>query len=282
MKLCDLHTHSIYSDGTSTPDELIGLAREAGLCAVALTDHNTVSGIPHFLRAAEGSGILAVPGIEVSSDYLGNELHIVGLFRTLAHLDAMEDYVAAYLERKEQSNVDLCDNLCAAGYDISYEKIKAATPDGVVNRALIAAELLRCGYVESIKAAFATLLSKKGGYYHEPQKLDAFEVIGKQREFGAIPILAHPFLSLEEAQLRTFLPRAKAAGLVGMETDYSTFDESTTALAHALTEEYGLLPSGGSDYHGTNKPDICIGVGRGSLRVPYDYYLALMTNFLKK
>lgn len=276
MKLCDLHTHSIYSDGTCAPNELIALAERAGLCAIALTDHNTVSGIPHFLRVAEGSGILAVPGIEVSSDYLGNELHIVGLFKTLAHLDAMEDYVAAYLERKEQSNVDLCANLCAAGYEISYEKIKDATPDGVVNRALIAAELMRCGYVESIKAAFATLLSKKGGYYHEPQKLDAFEVIGKLREFGAIPILAHPFLSLDEAQLRTFLPRAKQAGLVGMETDYSTFDAETTALAHALAEEYGLCPSGGSDFHGTNKPDIRVGVGKGMLAVPYEYYENLM------
>ena len=276
MKLCDLHTHSIYSDGTSTPDELIGLAEAAGLCAIALTDHNTVSGIPHFLRAAKGSAVLAVPGIEVSSDYLGNELHIVGFFRTLDHLDEVEDYVRAYLARKEQSNVDLCANLCAAGYEISYEKIKAATPDGVVNRALIAAELLRCGYVESIKAAFATLLSKKGGYYHEPQKLDALEVIGKLREFGAIPILAHPFLSLDEAQLRTFLPLAKDAGLIGMETDYSTFDEATTALAQALAEEYGLCHSGGSDYHGTNKPDIRVGVGRGTLAVPFAYYENLM------
>lgn len=277
MKLCDLHAHSIYSDGTSTPAELISLAKEAGLCAIALTDHNTVSGIPHFLSAAENSGVIAVPGIEVSSDYLGNELHIVGLFKTLDHLEEVEQYVAAYLERKEQSNIDLCANLCAAGYEVSYQEIKAATPDGVVNRALIAAELLRHGYVESIKAAFGTLLSKKGGYYHEPQKLDAFEVIGKLQEFGAIPILAHPFLSLDEAQLHAFLPRAKDAGLVGMETDYSTFDAQTTALAHALADQYGLIPSGGSDYHGTNKPDIRVGIGKGTLAVPFAYYQNLTT-----
>ncbi|MBQ7378876.1 MAG: PHP domain-containing protein [Clostridia bacterium] len=272
MKLCDLHTHSIYSDGTSTPAELIKLAKGAGLSAIALTDHNTVSGIPHFLKAAEGSDVIAVPGIEVSSDYLGNELHIVGLFRSLDHLDEVEDYVAAYLERKEQSNIDLCCNLTADGYEVSYEKVKSATPDGTVNRALIAAELMRCGYVESIKAAFATLLSKKGGYYHEPEKLNAFDVITKLGEFDAIPILAHPFLSLDEAQLHSFLPKAKAAGLIGMETDYSTFDQATTAQAHALAEKYGLLPSGGSDYHGTNKPDISVGTGKGSLLVPFAYY----------
>ena len=276
MKLCDLHTHSIYSDGTSTPAELIALAKQAGLCAIALTDHNTVSGIAPFLQAAKDSGILAVPGIEVSSDYLGNELHIVGLFKTLEHLEAVEQYVADYLVRKEQSNVELCQNLCAAGYEISYEKIKAATPDGTVNRALIAAELMRCGYVQSIKEAFSSLLSKKGGYYHEPQKPAALKVIPKLLEFGAVPILAHPFLSLDEAQLRTFLPLAKKAGLVGMETDYSTFDAQTTAQAHALTKEYGLIPSGGSDYHGTNKPDIRIGCGKGTLAVPFAYYENLM------
>lgn len=276
MKLCDLHTHSIYSDGTSTPDELIAFAKEAGLCAVALTDHNTVSGIPYFLDAAKGSGIIAVPGIEVSSDFAGTELHIVGLFRTLDHLDEVEDYVRAYLARKEQSNVDLCNNLCAAGYEISYEKVKTATPDGVVNRALIAAELLRCGYVESIKAAFATLLSKKGGYYHEPEKLDSFDVIRKLRELGAIPILAHSFLSMDEQMLRAFLPKAKQAGLIGMETDYATYDAATTEKARAIAAEFDLLKSGGSDFHGTNKPDIRVGCGKGALAVPFAYYENLM------
>lgn len=274
--LCDLHTHSIYSDGTCTPAELIMLAKAAGLRALALTDHNTVSGIPHFLDAAKGSGIIAVPGIEVSSDYQGTELHIVGLFRSLDHLAQMEAYVASYLQRKDQSNVDLCSNLCAAGYTVCYEEIKAATPDGVVNRALIAAALMEKGYVGSIKQAFATLLSKRGGYYHEPQKLDAYEVIGKLREFDAIPILAHSFLSMDEAQLRAFLPQAVKSGMIGMETDYATYDAATTQKAREIAAEYGLLASGGSDFHGKNKPDIRIGFGKGTLAVPFSYYENLM------
>ena len=276
MKLCDLHTHSIYSDGTCTPAELIDLAKAAGLSAIALTDHNTVSGIPAFLAAGQGSGIVTVPGIEVSSDYMGTELHIVGLFRSLDYLDAVEAYVSDYLVRKEQSNIDLCNNLCAAGYTVSYDEIKAATPDGVVNRALIAAELMRKGYVGSIKEAFASLLSKKGGFYHEPVKLDAYEVIEKLREFDAIPILAHSFLSMDEVMLRAFLPRAKQMGLFGMETDYVTYDQATAERARAIAAEFGLLPSGGSDFHGTNKPDIRVGVGKGSLAVPFEYYERLM------
>ena len=276
MKLCDLHTHSVYSDGTCTPAELIALAKDAELSAIALTDHNTVSGISAFLEAGKGSGIVAVPGIEVSSDFLGTELHIVGLFKTLDHLAQVEAYVSDYLVRKDKSNVDLCNNLCAAGYVVSYDEIKAATPDGVVNRALIAAALMKKGYVGSIKQAFATLLSKKGGYYHEPQKLDAYEVIQKLCEFDAIPILAHSFLSMDEDMLRAFLPRAKQAGLVGMETDYVTYDAATTERARAIAAEFDLLPSGGSDFHGTNKPDIRIGIGKGSLAVPMAYYEALL------
>ena len=276
MRLCDLHTHSIYSDGTCTPDELIALAKDANLGAIALTDHNTVSGIPAFLSAGQGAGVITVPGIEVSSDFMGTELHIVGLFRSLDYFDAVEAYVSDYLARKDQSNIDLCNNLCAAGYTVSYEEIKAATPDGVVNRALIAAALLKSGYVGSIKEAFATLLSKKGGYYHEPQKLVAYEVIQKLLEFDAVPILAHPFLSMDEDMLRAFLPRAVQVGLVGMETDYATYDEPTVRKARAIALEYGLLPSGGSDFHGTNKPDIRVGVGRGNLAVPMTYYENLL------
>ena len=272
MKLCDLHTHSIYSDGTCTPAELIDLAKAAGLSAIALTDHNTVSGIPAFLEAGKDSGIILVPGIEVSSDFMGTELHIVGLFRSLDHLDAVEAYVSDYLMRKEQSNIDLCDNLCAAGYIVSYDEIKAATPDGVVNRALIAAALLKAGYVSSIKEAFASLLSKKGGFYHEPVKLDAYEVIEKLREFDAVPILAHSYLSMDENMLLAFLPHAKQTGLVAMETDYVTYDKATVERARTIAAEFGLLPSGGSDFHGTNKPDIRVGVGKGSLAVPMAYY----------
>ncbi|MBO5843146.1 MAG: PHP domain-containing protein [Clostridia bacterium] len=272
MKLCDLHTHSIYSDGTCTPAELIDLAKAAGLSAIALTDHNTVSGIPAFLEAGKDSGVILVPGIEVSSDYMGTELHIVGLFRSLDHLDAVEAYVSDYLVRKEQSNIDLCDNLCAAGYTVSYDEIKAATPDGVVNRALIAAALFKAGYVSSITEAFDTLLSKKGGFYHEPVKLDAYEVIEKLREFDAVPILAHSYLSMDENMLLAFLPHAKQTGLVAMETDYVTYDKATVERARAIAAEFGLLPSGGSDFHGTNKPDIRVGVGKGSLAVPMAYY----------
>lgn len=274
--LCDLHTHSIYSDGTLTPTQLVALAEKIGLGAVALTDHNTVLGLPEFLAAAEGKSVKAVPGVEFSVDYPDRELHILALYIQPVHYDAAMAIAQKLNENKKQSNLDLIANLNKAGYHISYEKIKASMPAGEPNRALIAAELTKQGYTASNQEAFDRLLSPKHGYYHPPKRIDAFELIHFVRSVGAVPVWAHPFLHLkEEQQVRTFLSKAKEAGLEGMEVRYSMFSKEQTALAEVLVNEYGLLPSGGSDFHGANKPDISLGIGRGGLEVPLSWCEAL-------
>ncbi len=274
-KYCDLHTHSDFSDGTDSPARLLDLAEQAGLCAVALTDHNTVSGLPAFLEAARGRAIKAIPGAEFSVDYNGIELHILGLFLRPAHFAAVTAKTEEYHRRKEESNIQLVRRLKEAGYAIDYQAIKAATPEGQVNRALIGAELARLGYVESVQDAFAKLLKPKHGYYVPPKRESPFETIRFIKSLGAVAVLAHPFLNLDEHQLREFLDEAVKCGLDGMETMYSTYDEETTALSHRIAQAYGLLPSGGSDYHGEIKPHIEIGIGQGDLRVPKEYLLAL-------
>jgi len=274
--LCDLHTHSVFSDGTLTPTQLVELAEEIGLGAVALTDHNTVLGLPEFLAAAQGKSVKAVPGVEFSVDYLDRELHILALYIQPEHYDAAMEIAQRLNENKKQSNLDLIANLNKAGYDISYEKIKAAMPAGEPNRALIAAELTRLGYTSSNQDAFDRLLSAKHGFYHPPKRIDAFELIQFVRGLGAVPVWAHPFLHLkEEAQVRTFLPKAMEAGLLGMEVRYPLFTPEQTALAESLAEEFSLLPSGGSDFHGANKPSIFLGSGTGSLEVPLSWCEAL-------
>ena len=270
--LCDLHTHSVFSDGTLTPTQLVELAEELGLGAVALTDHNTVLGLPEFLAAAEGKSVKAIPGVEFSVDYLDRELHIVALYIQPEHYNAAMEVAQRLNENKRKSNLDLITNLNKAGYDISYEKIKASMPAGEPNRALIAAELTRLGYTSSNQDAFDRLLSPKHGFYHPPKRIDAFELIRFVRELGAVPVWAHPFLHLkEEAQVRAFLPQAVEAGLMGIEVRYSLHTPEQTALAASLAEEYGLLPSGGSDFHGANKPAISLGSGTGSLEVPLSW-----------
>ena len=269
QRYCDLHTHSTFSDGTDTPAELVALAEEKGLAAIALTDHNTVAGLPLFLQAAEGKKVRAIAGTEFSTDYKGTELHILGLFLKPEHFDAITALLEDYRRRKDQSNIELVAKLNDAGYAIDYAAIKAGTPKGQVNRALIAAELTRLGYTESIQAAFKQLLSPKCGYYTPPTRPDPFETIRFIKSLGAVAILAHPFLNLNEEELREFLTEAVPCGLDGMEILYSTYDEETTRLSKHIADAFGLLHSGGSDYHGDNKPHIQLGIGQGNLAIPY-------------
>lgn len=264
----DLHTHSTFSDGTLSPAELITLAEQTGLSAIALCDHNTVAGLPEFCSAAEGSCVEAVPGVEFSTDYRGKELHILGLFIQPAHYDAVTALLDEMMAKKEASNIDLCKALGKAGIQLDYAKIKAGTPNGQVNRAVIAAEMVRRGDCASIKEAFRQWLSPKQGYYVPPERLDAFHVIRFIKSIDAVAVLAHPFLNLQENELRCFLKDAKAAGLDGMETMYPLFDGETTALAGEIADTFGLLHSGGSDFHGANKPDIRLGSGKENLHIP--------------
>ena len=263
---CDLHTHSVYSDGTYTPEQLLREAEEKKLAAIALTDHNTVNGLPDFL--AVNSRVEAVPGVEFSTDYNGIELHILALYLKTEYFPQVTALMEDYHRRKDQSNADLVMALNRAGYQIDYDKIKASTLEGHVNRALIAAELTAMGYTESIKAAFKQLLQPKHGYYNPPRRSTPEEILGIIRELGAVSVLAHPYLNLKQEELTVFLEQATKQGLQGMEVYYSTYDEATTALALDTAAAFGLKKSGGSDFHGTNKPDIRLGEGGGNLQIP--------------
>lgn len=268
---CDLHTHSTYSDGTYTPARLIEAAVEAGLEAIVLSDHNNVSGLPEFLAAAKGKPVEAVGGVELSTDYGRTELHILGLYIEEEHFEEINRMMLGYKYRKEESNIHLVEALRNAGYDIDYSAIRSKTPDGQVNRALIGAALTEKGYTTSIKDAFSRLLSEKNGFYVPPERISSFDAIRYLRSIGAVTVLAHPLLNLTEDELDSFLPQAKAAGLQCMETCYSTYDAHESAVAAALAEKHGLLCSGGSDFHGANKPDISLGYGKGDLLVPGEF-----------
>ena len=273
-KYCDLHIHSNYSDGTFSPTELVQLAEEAGLDAIALTDHNTLAGLPEFIAAGKGSPVKAIPGVEFSVEYLNTELHILGLFIQPKDYDQINAMLTDYQQRKEESNIALAKALNAAGYPIDYEAVKART-EGIPNRAHFAAELIEKGYLSSIREGCLTILSPTGGFYTPPKRPDALETIAWIKSMGSVAVLAHPFLNLKEPDLRVFLEKAVIHGLDGMETIYSTFDDDLTRRAKALAEEFRLKESGGSDFHGTNKPDISIGIGRGNLAIDLELLHAL-------
>lgn len=281
--LCDLHTHTHYSDGTYSPAELIAEAERIGLSAIALCDHNTVRGLDEFLAAAQGRNIEAVPGIEFSTDYLTSEgrvleLHMLALFVRPKHHEAINVLVAQMAENKQKSNRALIKKLQRHGYDITYDEV-CAEANGNVNRAHVAAVMTRKGYTPTIQEAFAMLLNPENGLYQPPARLPVFETIKFIRSIGAVPVLAHPFLQFKdnEAGLRAFLEQAIPCGLVGMETLYATYDEKTIALSRAIASEYSLCESGGSDFHGERKPDIALGTGRGNLTIPYEFLEKLKT-----
>jgi len=274
---CDLHTHSIYSDGSFSPKEIVAEAKRLGL-TVALTDHNTVSGLAEFLEEAKRQGVTAVPGIEISTDYRGKELHLLGLFVETQYYDRLEQVMKKYHALKEASNKDLVERLNEAGYLIDYETVKKSVPEGNVNRAHIATALVEKGYVKSVREAFQTILKEGAGFYVPPARLGLLDGIRLLREMKAIPILAHPLQELGEQELRQLLAEATEAGLIGMETQHSSYDEEKLALAAQVAGEFSLLESGGSDFHGIPKPDVFLGTGKGNLSVSGQVY----ENLLKK
>ncbi len=274
-KFCDLHTHSTCSDGTFTPTQIIEKAEGIGLVAVALCDHNNVSGLPEFFAAAENKNVEAVGGVEITTEYNEKEVHIVGLFienRSYPTLNKLLDDIKL---TKEYANKKMYQNLKDKGYDISYDNIFNTDGNNTINRVQFAKELMRCGYVESVEQAFKTILHEDGEIYVPTKRKDAIEVIRLLFSLSIVPVLAHPFLNLNINELREFLPLAKANGLVAIETNYSKFSKSQTEQAMKLCEEFSLLKSGGSDFHGDNKPEISLGIGKGDLAVPSSYYYQL-------
>ena len=271
-RICDLHTHSIFSDGTDTPERVVDLAVEAGLSAVALTDHNTVSGLERFTEYAADKPIDIVPGIEFSTEHNGQELHILGLFVQPTSYRAITDYTKIDDERKEASNIDLAQKLNDNGYLVDYQAIKSTTPDGKVNRALFATALVESGYFSTNDDAFATVLSEKHGWYVRPERISSLETIEFIRSIGAVPVWAHPLFHVDYETCEAFLPIAKAHGLIGIETEYSLYSEADTAFSKEMCRKFGMLESGGSDYHGRRKRDISIGKGKGNLAIPYSFY----------
>lgn len=264
--LCDLHAHTHFSDGSLSPTELVRLAKEVGLGAIALTDHNTIAGIPELLRAAEEYGIRAVPGIEFSTAFRGTEMHVIALGVTEEMYGSINALVEGYREQKRLATDKLIRDLLYAGYAIEPDRIYS-TAKGIVNRAHVATELVRCGYAADRSDAFKKILYSGGPFYKEPEYTDTVECISFIKSIGAVSVLAHPFLNINESTLRDLLDLTRGS-LDAIEVIYSEYDEETTELSRRIADEYGLLYSGGSDFHGENKPDIRLGCGKGNLRIP--------------
>lgn len=275
MNYCDLHTHSVFSDGTWTPEEIVAEAERLSLSAVALCDHNTTLGLPRFLAAGRGLNVKVIPGAEFSTVHGKHKIHLLGLYIPESAFEPIEEMMREDVRRKEESNVSLARALTEAGYPVDYEEIKRKSPTGRVNRAHFAEALRDAGYAATIDEAFSSFLTTSRGLYTPPRRRDVIDMIRVLADLGAVPVLAHAFLNFTYEELEEFLPEAKAAGLVGMECVYSTYTDEETEQSFRLAERFGLLYSGGSDFHGERKPDISLGTGKGNLQVPSAWAEAL-------
>lgn len=275
---CDFHTHTNHSDGSYTPVELVRAAKEKNLI-IALTDHNTVTGLPEFMREAEREGVIAIGGTELSTDFGGKEFHLIGLFIGPEHYERVENLCTEFIRLKEYSNIDLCKKLNERGYTVDYAAVKARNVKGNANRAHIAAELIKNGYFGSVREAFDSVLDEKCGLYTPPQRLGLTDAIGFLRGIGALPVLAHPLKEVTPERLREILPELVEAGLVGIETMHSSYSEEMIEVAKRIAADFGLLESGGSDFHGLVKPDVELGIGKGNLQIDYGVYNALLNKF---
>ena len=272
---CDLHTHTVHSDGSFTPKELISAAKEADVI-IALTDHNTVSGLPEFLKEAERQGVSAVGGVELSTEQDGKEFHLIGLFVAPEFYSSVEQLCLDFHERRRQSNINLIERLCDAGYQLDFSEVSKMNVNGRVNRAHIAKRLVEKGYVNSIPEAFEKLLDEARGFYTPPVRISLAVGIKFLREIKAVPILAHPLKEISAERLREILPVLKEAGLVAIETMHSSYSDEHIALSKEIAKEFCLLESGGSDFHGAIRPGVKLGVGRGNLNIDSEIFDALL------
>lgn len=254
MQKIDLHIHTVYSDGTFTPTEVVKKAKELGLTAVSITDHDSVSGVEEAIRAGEKIGVEVVPGIEMSSNIGEDEIHILGYYLNWKDKTFLAQ-LQLFQEDRAKRNQKLLKRLEKLGMKLDYQEIKNIAPRGVVSRLHIARLMVKNGYVSSIGEAFEEWLNAGKPAYIGRMKVSPFEVIQLILKVDGIPVLAHPYLSKRD----DLIPEMVKRGLMGIEVYQSVHNEQTVAHYRKIAEEYHLLITGGSDCHGKGKGKILMG-----------------------
>lgn len=260
MAEVDLHLHTTFSDGTLSPTELVRLCARRGLRTIAITDHDSTEGISEALEVAEPpSGLTVIPGIELSTDVPGSEIHLLGYFvryqepgfqRSLKELRAGRQDRAESMVRK----------LNTLGIDISWDRVQEISGGAALGRPHIAQVMVEAGYVQYPRDAFDQYIGRNGPAYVERVKLTPVDAVEMLVRNGALPVMAHPTYFMERsdadsvAKLTRTLPELKDAGLVGMEVYYKDYSPEEVESLARVAEEMGLVPCGGSDYHASGNP----------------------------
>ena len=282
--MIDLHVHSHFSDGSFSPRQLVEYALTHGISAFALTDHDTTAGLPEAFAAAkelsgrrcaanpEGNTVEVIAGIEFSTEYEGRDIHIVGLdirYQDKVFSERLEHFVRS----RENRNEKMCALLTMHGVPLTYPALRERFPGAVITRAHYARFLLEEGYVKSIPEAFERYVGDHAPCFIPREKVSPVEAVSLIRSTGGIPVLAHPVLyRMSNRRLEQLAGLLKEAGLAAIEALYSTYTPAETREMQGLAKKLGLLVSGGSDFHGANKPGLQFGTGYGRLSIPEDIW----------
>ncbi len=267
MSRIDLHLHTTHSDGSFSTAEVMAFAKQAGLTALAITDHDIVDGIPEATAIGKALGIEVVPGVEISSRLGESELHILGYFMKWTD-PQLAQRLRTLRDSRHLRNPKIVQRLNELGIPITYEEVRALAGTESVGRPHIARLLMEKKFVTSAKEAFDRYLANGRPAFVDRELPEPAEAVRWIREAGGVPVLAHPTWVRTSAEgLRVLMRELKAAGLGGIEVHYSTHTPSQTTEYLDLAKQCDLLVTGGSDFHGVTKPDIEVGIGRGQLKV---------------
>jgi 3',5'-nucleoside bisphosphate phosphatase len=276
-RFVDLHTHSTASDGTLSPSEVVRLAAAQGLSALALTDHDTVAGVAEAAAAAKQHGIDFLPGIEISAEFpQPGTLHILG-YGVNPESPDLKNLTETLIAGRDNRNPKIVAKLNELGMKITMAEVEAEAKGGVIGRPHIAAILVRKGYANSIKDVFTYFLAPGGSAYFDKERLSPKTAIEMISKAGGIAVLAHPvqLRTTNDADLERVIKDLIDLGLSGIEVLHSDHSDYQVKAYTALADKYGVVKTGGSDFHGTNKPTIPLGKAGGK-RVPRELFDGLL------
>jgi predicted metal-dependent phosphoesterase TrpH len=279
---CDLHLHSDCSDGTTPPAQVVRLAAAARMRSIALTDHDTLDGVPEAIEEGRRVGVHVVPGVELSLDHERGTFHMIGLGVDLDNPDLLAG-IARIRGARDGRNDGVLQRLAELGVPVSAEELAEEAGDAVVGRPHLATVMLRRGYVVSVQDAFDRYLGRGAPAYVERDRMTLAEAVAAVHGAGGATVLCHPHtlgfdpgVASRRAELVSFLRQCATAGLDAMEVRCGSFTRAAEKVWESVCRDAGLLRSGGSDFHGDRKPGLRVGVGRGRMRVPHEWLDALL------
>ena len=257
----DLHLHTTFSDGRLTPTELVELCARRGLTTIAVTDHDSIEGLPEALEAARGyPGLEVIAGVELSADVSEGEVHILGHFVDTADT-TFREMLARLREGREERGLGIVRRLKELGVGVSWERVKELSDGGAIGRPHIALAMVEAGYIRYPKEAFDRYIGRDGPAYVQRARLTPVEAVEALVRNGALPVMAHPTFSMASADsaglagLKSLLAELSDAGLVGMEVHYKNYSPDQVSQLASIAQELGLVSCGGSDYHAMGNPD---------------------------